>query len=67
MIIEEYYAKTLMRNSSPSLFSWSEHYLNPYQGCYHDCQYCDGKSEVYHMHEDFGNRIRVKGTTQDRS
>ncbi|UCG03357.1 MAG: radical SAM protein [Candidatus Heimdallarchaeota archaeon] len=60
MIIEEYYAKTLMRNSSPSLFSWSEHYLNPYQGCYHDCQYCDGKSEVYHMHEDFGNRIRVK-------
>lgn len=60
MIIEEYYAKTLMRTSSPSLFSWSEHYLNPYQGCYHDCQYCDGKSEVYHMHEDFGNRIRVK-------
>ena len=60
MIIEEYNAKTLMRKSSPSLFSWSEHYLNPYQGCYHDCQYCDGKSEVYHMHEDFGDRIRVK-------
>jgi len=60
MFIEEYNAKTLMRKSSPSLFSWSEHYLNPYQGCFHDCQYCDGKSEVYHMHEDFGNRIRVK-------
>ncbi|MFX0016475.1 MAG: radical SAM protein [Promethearchaeota archaeon] len=60
MIIEEYNAKSLMRKSSPSLFSWSEHYLNPYQGCYHDCQYCDGKSEVYHMHEDFGDRIRVK-------
>ncbi|MFX1517156.1 MAG: radical SAM protein [Promethearchaeota archaeon] len=60
MIIEEYNAKTLMRKSTPSLFSWSEHYLNPYQGCYHDCQYCDGKSEVYHMHEDFGDRIRVK-------
>ncbi|MFW9902954.1 MAG: radical SAM protein [Candidatus Thorarchaeota archaeon] len=60
MIIEEYNAKTLMRKSSPSLFSWSQYYLNPYQGCYHDCQYCDGKSEVYHMHEDFGNRIRVK-------
>ena len=60
MIIEEFNAKTLMRKSVPSLFSWSEHYLNPYQGCYHDCQYCDGKSEVYHMHEDFGDRIRVK-------
>ncbi|MFX1285590.1 MAG: radical SAM protein [Promethearchaeota archaeon] len=60
MIVEEYNAKTLMRKSSPSLFSWTEYYLNPYQGCYHDCQYCDGKSEVYHMHEDFGNRIRVK-------
>ena len=34
--------------------------MNPYQGCYHNCVYCDGKSEYYHMHEDFGDRIFVK-------
>ena len=60
MIIEEYEAKTLIRTSKPSLFSWAEVYLNPYQGCYHDCVYCDGKSEGYYMHDDFGTRIRVK-------
>ncbi len=60
MIIEEYNAKTVIRTSTPGLFSWSEVYLNPYQGCSHDCKYCDGKSEGYYMHEDFGERIRVK-------
>ncbi len=60
MIVEEYEAKSLIRKSRTSLFSWSEMYLNPYQGCYHDCKYCDGKSEGYYMHDDFANRIRVK-------
>jgi DNA repair photolyase len=60
MIVEEYDAKTLIRSSKTSLFSWSEAYLNPYQGCYHDCKYCDGKSEGYYMHDDFGERIKVK-------
>ena len=60
MIVEEYDAKTLIRSSKTSLFSWSEVYLNPYQGCYHDCKYCDGKSEGYYMHDDFGERIKVK-------
>jgi DNA repair photolyase len=60
MIIEEYKAKSLIRTSRPGLFSWSEFYLNPYQGCYHDCKYCDGKSEGYYMHADFADRIRVK-------
>ena len=60
MIIEEYESKSLIRTTRTSLFSWSELYLNPYQGCYHDCKYCDGKSEGYYMHEDFGNRIKVK-------
>jgi len=53
-------AKTLVRKGGPSIFSWSELYLNPYQGCYHNCVYCDGKSEHYHMHDDFGDRIYVK-------
>ena len=60
MIIEKYEAKSLIRTCSSSLFSWGEAYLNPYQGCYHDCVYCDGKSEGYYMHADFGERIRVK-------
>lgn len=50
MIIEEYNAKTLLRSSYPSLFAWMEYALNPYQGCAHDCRYCDGKSERYRMH-----------------
>lgn len=60
MKIENYEAKSLVRQGGVSIFSWAETYLNPYQGCYHDCVYCDGKSEHYHMHEDFGERIRVK-------
>nr|NHJ84127.1 radical SAM protein [Asgard group archaeon] len=60
MKIEEIEAKSLIRTSGPSIFSWAEIYLNPYQGCYHDCRYCDGKSEHYHMHDDFGNLIKVK-------
>lgn len=56
MKIEPYEAKTVVREQKNSRAV----HLNPYQGCYHDCVYCDGKSEGYHMHEDFGSRIRVK-------
>ena len=65
MIIEEYDAKSLVRTARTSLFSWAEVYLNPYQGCEHDCVYCDGKSESYYMHDDFGQRIRVKKNAPD--
>jgi DNA repair photolyase len=60
MTIEEIHAKSLIRQGGVSIFSWAEVYLNPYQGCYHDCVYCDGKSEYYHMHDDFGTRIKAK-------
>jgi DNA repair photolyase len=56
MRIETYEAKSIVRKEKNS----ENIYLNPYQGCYHDCVYCDGKAENYHMHEDFGTRIRVK-------
>ncbi|MFX0151757.1 MAG: radical SAM protein, partial [Candidatus Hodarchaeota archaeon] len=65
MQIEKYKAKSVIRKSSPSLFAWSEVYLNPYQGCFHDCKYCDGKSEGYFMHDDYANRIRVKINAPD--
>jgi len=60
MTIEEIHAKSIIRQGGPSIFSWAEVYLNPYQGCYHDCVYCDGKSEYYHMHDDFGQLIKLK-------
>lgn len=60
MVIEECRAKSLVRDGNPSLFSWADIYLNPYQGCAHDCRYCDGKSESYYLHTDFATRIRVK-------
>ncbi|MCK4757865.1 MAG: hypothetical protein KAS67_05395 [Thermoplasmata archaeon] len=56
MNIEYYDAKTVVRKNKNS----DNINLNPYQGCWHDCVYCDGKAENYHMHEDFGTRIRVK-------
>lgn len=57
MIIEKIKAKSLINRSSPGLSQIS---MNPYQGCYHNCCYCDGKSESYYMHEDFAERIKVK-------
>ena len=56
MIIERYEAKSLIRERKNS----TDIALNPYQGCYHNCAYCDGKAENYNMHPDFGTRIRVK-------
>lgn len=56
MDIEYYQAKTLVREQKGGKIV----HLNPYQGCFHDCVYCDGKAENYHMHEDFGTRLKVK-------
>jgi len=56
MEIEYYQARTLVREQKGSKIV----HLNPYQGCFHDCVYCDGKAENYHMHEDFGTRLKVK-------
>lgn len=57
MIIEKYEAKSLIRTSKRS----PHHiHLNIYQGCFHNCSYCDGKSEEYFMHDDYNNKIRAK-------
>ncbi len=57
LIIQPFKAKTLIRTSSQTP---SQVHLNPYQGCYHNCAYCFGKSEEYYMHHDYCERIRVK-------
>ena len=57
MIIEKYQAKSLIRTSKRS----PHHiHLNIYQGCFHNCCYCDGKSEEYFMNDDYSNKIRAK-------
>ena len=56
MEIEYYQARSLVREQRGGKVV----HLNPYQGCFHDCVYCDGKAENYHMHEDFGSRLKVK-------
>ena len=65
MIIEEYNAKSLIRKGYIDIFAWTDFSLNPYQGCSHDCKYCDGKAQKYHIHSDFGSRIRVKANAPD--
>ncbi len=39
---------------------WCRYTLNPYQGCEHDCPYCDARSDRYHLHSDFEDTIFVK-------
>ncbi|MHA1227328.1 MAG: radical SAM protein, partial [Candidatus Hodarchaeales archaeon] len=60
MIIEKIKAKSLVNKTKIDDWWWSEGGMNPYQGCYHNCVYCDGKSEGYYMHEDFGTLIKAK-------
>lgn len=38
---------------------WIKGSINPYRGCEHDCKYCDGKAEWYHI-KNFGTYIQIK-------
>ena len=60
MIIEKIEAKTFVNKGRIDTWWWTEASMNPYRGCYHDCKYCDGKAENYHIHEDFATRIQGK-------
>ncbi|NMC07434.1 MAG: radical SAM protein [Candidatus Lokiarchaeota archaeon] len=39
---------------------WCAYTVNPYNGCAHDCIYCDGRTRKYNMHSDFEETIFVK-------
>jgi DNA repair photolyase len=39
---------------------WCAYSVNPYNGCAHDCIYCDGRTRKYNMHADFEETIYVK-------
>jgi len=60
MIIEKIKAKSFAKKGKIDSWWWAEASMNPYRGCYHDCKYCDGKAEAYHIHEDFATRIQGK-------
>jgi DNA repair photolyase len=61
MIIQEIEAKSILRKHK-RIDSWfiSRYGMNLYRGCAHNCVYCDGRSERYHVEGVFGERVTVK-------
>lgn len=47
------------RNNIDSWF-WEKYGITPYNGCEHNCIYCDSRSQKYYLHENFGEEIVVK-------
>ena len=61
MIIQEIKAKSILLKHS-KIDSWfvSRYGMNLYRGCIHNCAYCDGRSERYHVDGAFGENVAVK-------
>ena len=60
-MIKEIKAKSILRKYK-KIDSWfiSHYGMNLYRGCIHNCVYCDGRSEGYHVAGDFGEDVAVK-------
>ncbi|MFH0867519.1 MAG: radical SAM protein [Bacteroidota bacterium] len=60
-MIKDIYSKSILRKHK-RIDSWfvSSYGMNLYRGCMHDCSYCDGRSEKYNVHGDFGKDVEVK-------
>ena len=61
MSIREIESKSILRKQR-RIDSWflSRYYANLYQGCHHNCSYCDGRSESYHVNGEFGKDVTAK-------
>jgi DNA repair photolyase len=61
MSIKETEAKSILRKHK-KIDSWfiSHYGMNLYQGCAHNCVYCDGRSEGYYVSGEFGQDVFVK-------
>ncbi|MFC1820977.1 radical SAM protein [Thermodesulfobacteriota bacterium] len=61
MTIREIEAKSILRKNK-RIDSWflSHYGMNLYRGCSHNCVYCDGRAEGYHVDGEFGEDISVK-------
>jgi DNA repair photolyase len=57
----EIHAKSILRKRK-KIDSWfiSHYGMNLYQGCVHNCAYCDGRAETYNVQGEFGQDIAVK-------
>lgn len=61
MVLREIEAKTILRKRK-RIDSWfiSHYGMNLYQGCLHNCAYCDGRFDGYYVQGNFGRDITVK-------
>lgn len=61
MGITEITPKTIIKKHK-IIDSWfiSRYSFNIYRGCFHDCVYCDGRAEKYHVEGTFGQDIAAK-------
>lgn len=61
MAVKEIEAKSILRKYK-KIDSWfvSRYGMNLYNGCVHNCSYCDGRAEKYQVEGDFGRDITVK-------
>jgi DNA repair photolyase len=61
MTIHETEAKSLLlRRRRVDAWFVSASGMNLYRGCAHDCAYCDGRAERYHVAGEFGRDVVVK-------
>jgi DNA repair photolyase len=60
-MIKEIQAKSILRKYK-KIDSWflSCSGMNLYRGCTHNCVYCDGRAEKYHVDGEFGSDVSVK-------
>ena len=66
MTIKEIQAKSILRKHK-KIDSWflSQYGMNLYRGCFHNCVYCDGRSEKYQVDGEFGEDVAVKANAID--
>ncbi len=66
MPIKEIEAKSILRKRK-KVDSWfiSHYGMNLYNGCVHNCVYCDGRAEKYGVQGEFGQDIVVKTNALD--
>ena len=61
MRVVEAEAKTLLiRRRRVDSWFMSAVGMNLYRGCSHDCAYCDGRAEQYHVSGEFGSEVVAK-------
>jgi DNA repair photolyase len=55
------YVKSILRKYKQT-DSWfvARYGMNLYRGCAHDCSYCDGRAEGYHVDGEFGKDVAAK-------